>query len=304
MQIKFGERELILETGKVARQANGSVVVSYGGTVVLVTACMSKEPREGQDFFPLTVECQEKTYAAGKIPGGFFKREGRPSESEILTARLIDRPIRPLFPKGLFNEIQVMAIVVSSDGENDPDILAVNGASVALSISDIPFNGPLACCRVGRGDGKFILNPTYAQLENSDLDIVVVANKNGVVMLESKLKEVTEDIFIEAVKFGCEHLEAIIKMQEEFARQYGKPKAKVPYKIIDAELQKKVEELSRERLKEVYNLSKKEEREEAVDALSKEIEVKLTEQGFEAIDVRMALVDVEREQLRKKILQD
>jgi len=304
MQIKFGERELILETGKVARQANGSVVVSYGGTVVLVTACMSKDPRLGQDFFPLTVECQEKTYAAGKIPGGFFKREGRPSESEILTARLIDRPIRPLFPKGLFNEVQVMAIVVSSDGENDPDILAVNGASVALSISDIPFNGPLACCRVGRGDGKFILNPTYAQLENSDLDIVVVANKNGVVMLESKLKEVAEDIFIEAVKFGCEHLEAIIKMQEEFVRQYGKPKAKVPYKIIDAELQKKVEELSRDRLKEVYNLSKKEEREEEVDALAKELETKLTEQGFEAIDVRMALVDVEREQLRKKILQD
>jgi len=304
MQINFGERELILETGKVARQANGSVVLSYGGTVVLVTACMSREPRPGQDFFPLTVEYQEKTYAAGKIPGGFFKREGRPSESEILTSRLIDRPIRPLFPKGLCNEVQVMAIVISSDGENDPDVLAVNGASLALSISDIPFNGPLACCRVGRGDAKFILNPTYAQLENSDLDIIVVANNNGVVMLESKLKEVTEGIFIEAVKFGCEHLEAIIKMQEEFARQYGKPKSEVPYKIIDAELQKKVEELSRERLKEVYNLSKKEEREEAVDALSKEIEAKLTEEGFDATDVKMALVDVERQQLRKKILQD
>src|SRR4030042_2492584 len=172
---KFGNQELILETGHIAKQANGSVTVQYGGTGVLVTACMSREIREGQDFFPLTVEYQEKTYAAGRIPGGFFKREGRPSESEILTARLIDRPIRPLFPKGLMNEVQVMAIVLSSDGENDPDILSVIGASAALSISDIPFNGPLACCRVGRVDNQFILNPTYAELENSDLDLVVVA---------------------------------------------------------------------------------------------------------------------------------
>ncbi len=302
MQIKFGERELILETGKVARQANGSVVVSYGGTVVLVTACMSKEPREGQDFFPLTVEYQEKTYAAGRIPGGFFKREGRPSESEILTARLIDRPIRPLFPEGLFNEVQVMAIVVSSDGENDPDVLAVNGASVALGISDIPFNGPLASCRIGRAGLEFIINPTYAQLENSDLDIVVVANKNGVVMLESKLKEVTEDIFIEAVKFGCEKLKALISIQEDFIRQYGKPKAAVDYKLIDPALKKKVAQLSQGKLKAIYDLSQKEEREEAVDALAKELEAQLTEEGFEALDVRAALVEIEKEELRRKVL--
>ena len=173
MKNKFGNNELILETGKMAKQANGSVAVQYGGTLVLVTACMSKEPKEGQGFFPLTVEYQEKTYAAGKMPGGFFKREGRPSESEILTARLIDRPIRPLFPDGLFNEVQIMAIVLSSDGENDPDILSVIGASAALSISDIPFNGPLACCRVAHLDNQFILNPTYAQLENSDLDLML-----------------------------------------------------------------------------------------------------------------------------------
>jgi polyribonucleotide nucleotidyltransferase len=190
MKAEFGNQDLILNTGKIAKQANGSVTVQYGGTVVLVTACMSKEMKEGQDFFPLTVECQEKTYAAGKIPGGFFKREGRPSESEILTARLIDRPIRPLFPKGLLNEVQIMAIVLSSDGENDPDILAVTGASVALSISDIPFNGPLACCRVGRINNQFVLNPTYLELETSDLDVVVVANTRGIVMLESKAKQV------------------------------------------------------------------------------------------------------------------
>jgi len=304
MQIKFGERELVLETGKVARQANGSVVISYGGTVVLVTACMSKEPRQSQDFFPLTVEYQEKTYAAGRIPGGFFKREGRPSESEILTARLIDRPIRPLFPKGLYNDVQVMAIVVSSDGENDPDILAVNGASIALSISDIPFNGPLGCCRVGRVDNQFVLNPTYAQLENSDLDIVVVANKNGVVMLESKLKEIAEDIFLEAVKFGFENSKSLISMQEEFKCQYGKPKAEVAYKIIDPELQKKVASLAVDKLKAVYNLSKKEEREDSVDALSKELEAKFKEEGFEAVDIKSALVEVEKEQVRMKILKE
>ncbi|MDD5155232.1 MAG: polyribonucleotide nucleotidyltransferase, partial [Candidatus Omnitrophica bacterium] len=301
---KFGNKEIILETGKIARQANGSVTVTYGGTVVLVTACMSREPREGQDFFPLTVEYQEKTYAAGRIPGGFFKREGRPSESEILTARLIDRPIRPLFPKGLFNEVQIMAIVLSSDGENDPDILAVTGASSALSISDIPFAGPLACCRVGRVENKFILNPTYAELEKSDLDVVVVANKNGIVMLESKAREVLEEVFLEAVRFGYDNLRSILALQDEFVKSCGREKAKIEYKMTDPALEKKVEELSLERLKEVYKLSSKEEREEAVHMLSKELEAKLSEEGFAACDVKMALVGVEKRQVRKKILDE
>jgi len=304
MKTKFGNNELILETGKMAKQANGSVAVQYGGTMVLVTACMSKEPREGQGFFPLTVEYQEKTYAAGKIPGGFFKREGRPSESEILTARLIDRPIRPLFPEGLLNEVQIMAIVLCSDGENDSDILAVIGASAALSISDIPFNGPLACCRVGRVDNQFILNPTYAQLENSDLDLVVVANNKGIVMLESKSKEVSEEIFLEAVKFGFENLQCIIGLQKEFMQQYGKPKLDIEFKKIDPVLQNKVEELSGEKLKDVYKLSKKEEREEAVDLLSKESEAKLALEGYLAADVKTALVEIEKKQVRKKILDE
>ena len=301
---QFGRNEIIFETGKIARQANGSVTVNYGGTVVLVTACMSKEAKEGQDFFPLTVEYQEKTYAAGKIPGGFFKREGRPSESEILTARLIDRPIRPLFPKGLFNEIQVMAIVLSSDGENDPDILAVTGASSALSISDIPFAGPLACCRVGRLEDKFIINPTYAESEKSDLEVIVVANYKGIVMLESKVKELPEELFIEAVKFGHEHLKDILRLQDDFVKLCGRPKAKVEYKKIDPVLEKRVEELSVERLKEVYKLARKEEREEAVHILSKELEAKLTEEGHAAADIKMALVEVEKEQVRKKILDE
>ncbi len=304
MKTKFGNNELILETGKMAKQANGSVAVQYGGTMVLVTACMSKEPKESQGFFPLTVEYQEKTYAAGKIPGGFFKREGRPSESEILTARLIDRPIRPLFPEGLLNEVQIMAIVLSSDGENDSDILAVIGASAALSISDIPFNGPLACCRVGRVDNQFILNPTYAQLENSDLDLVVVANNKGIVMLESKSKEVSEEIFLEAVKFGFENLQCMLGLQKDFMQQYGKPKADIEYKKTDLALQKKVEELSGEKLKDVYKLSKKEEREEAVDLLSKESEAKLALEGYLAADVKTALVEIEKKQVRKKILDE
>ncbi|MBM3255103.1 MAG: polyribonucleotide nucleotidyltransferase, partial [Candidatus Omnitrophica bacterium] len=301
MKMKFGSQDLILETGKIAKQANGSVTVQYGGTVVLVTACMSKEPREGQDFFPLTVEYQEKTYAAGRIPGGFFKREGRPSESEILTARLIDRPIRPLFPKGFLNEVQIMAMVLSSDGENDPDVLALIGASAALSISDIPFTGPLAACRVARVNNEFVLNPTYAQLDNSDLDVIVASNGNGIVMLESKAKEVGEDAYLEAVKFGFENLKSIINMQEEFKREYGKEKAKIEYKKIDPALQQKIEELSRERLSNVYKLAKKEDREEEVDLLFKELETKLAEEGYEAIDIKIGLLEVEKEQVRRKI---
>ncbi len=302
LKIKFGKNDLILETGKIAKQANASVTVAYGGTVVLVTACMSREAKEGQGFFPLTVEYQEKTYAAGRIPGGFFKREGRPSESEILTARLIDRPIRSLFPKGLLNEIQIMAIVLSSDGENDPDILAVIGASAALSISDIPFNGPLAACRVARVNNEFILNPTYAELEISDLDVVVAANNKGVVMLECKAKEVSEETFSQAVKFGFDNLQGILKLQEEFRQKAGKTKADIQYKKIDPLLQQKIEELSQDKLKEVYKLSKKEEREEEVALLSKELEAKLTLEGHSASDIKMGLVEVEREQVRKAIL--
>lgn len=301
-RVKFGKEDLVISTGKLAKQANGSVVVQYGGTVVLVTVCMAKEPKEGQDFFPLTVEYQEKTYAAGRIPGGFFKREGRPSENEILTARLIDRPIRPLFPKGFLNEVQIMGIVLSSDGENDPDIFAVIGASVALSISDIPFNGPLACCRVGKVGDELILNPTYAELEKSVLDVIVVANTKGVMMLESRANEIPEGLYMEALKFGYGHLKEIITLQEDFTKRAGKPKAGITYKKTDAALEKKIEELSKERLKEIYALSNKEEREEGVDLLAKELEATLTPEGYLPNDIRTALVEVEKAQVRSKIL--
>ncbi|MCK9430286.1 MAG: polyribonucleotide nucleotidyltransferase [Candidatus Omnitrophica bacterium] len=304
LKIKFGKNDLILETGRVAKQANGSVTVTYGSTVILVTACMSKGIKEGQDFFPLTVEYQEKTYAAGRFPGGFFKREGRPSENEILGSRLIDRPIRPLFPEGFLNEVQVIAIVLSSDGENDPNVLALIGASAALSISDIPFNGPLASCRVARINNELVLNPTYAELESADLEVVVAGNKSGVVMLESKAKEVSEEVYLEAVKFGMESLKPIISMQEEFCRLYGVEKAKVELKLIDPALMQKIESLSKEKLNKVYKLSKKEEREEAVDLLTKELETQLTSEGFLAADILVGLHEVEKKQVRKMITEE
>ena len=295
MRLQFGKEELVLETGRFAKQANGAVTVTYGSTVILVTACMSRSIRVGQDFFPLTVEYQEKTYAAGRIPGGFFKREGRPSESEILGSRLIDRPIRPLFPEGFLNEVQVMAMVLSSDGQTDPNVLALIGASAALTISDIPFKGPLASCRVARINNEFVLNPTYAELENADLEVVVAGNNHGVVMLESKAKEVSEEVYFAAVKFGMESLKPVLILQEEFARLYGRPKAQVELKIIAATLMQRIESLSREKLAQVYKLVKKEEREEEIALLTKDLETQLVaeeflaEDQFEAVDLCKAI---------------
>ena len=214
-EFAIGREKMVVETGKLAKQADGAVTVQYGGTVVLVTAVMRREASQDIDFLPLTVEYQEKTYASGRIPGGFFKREGRPSEKEILTARLIDRPIRPLFPYGLFNEIQIVAIVLSSDGENDPDILAVNGASMAIMLSGIPFNGPIGAVRVGRVDGTFVINPTYDELQKSVLDLVVVGSRKGVIMTEAGCKQVPEEVMVEALQFGYARTLEIIKSQEE-----------------------------------------------------------------------------------------
>lgn len=303
-KIRFGKQELIIDTGKLAKQANGAVTVQYGGTVVLVTACMSKEIRQEVDFFPLTVEYQEKTYAAGRIPGGFFKREGRPSESEILSARLIDRPIRPLFPKGMLNEVQIMAIILSSDGENDPDVLAIVGASTALCISDIPFFGPLAACRIGYVNNEFIINPTYEELEKSRLDLVVAATKFGVVMLEAKGKEVEEALFLSAVEFGWKNLEDFLLLQEEFIQKNAKPKKQIYYKKIDAELMNQVAVLSKDKLKEIFGFSKKEEREEAISLLSRELEERLSPLGYAPVDIMQALRETERVGVRNFILRE
>lgn len=296
---------MIIEAGKMAKQADGSCTVQQGGTVVLVTAVCSGEPREGIDFFPLTCEYQERTYAAGKIPGGFFKREGRPSEKEILTARLIDRPIRPLFPKGFINEVQIVAIVVSSDGENDPDVLAMLGASTALTISDIPFNGPIAAVRVGRVDGKFIINPTYQELETSDIDMVVSGNRSAVIMVEAGANEVGEDVMLDAIKFGHAGLQPLLDMQEKLAGECGKKKRDIEFYKIDEELLKKVKELSVAKLGQINLLSTKEQREEAMSQLSKDLKGKLIteESEYTEKDVKAALNEVEEDEVRKFIIE-
>ncbi|MDP8260603.1 MAG: polyribonucleotide nucleotidyltransferase [Candidatus Gygaella obscura] len=303
-QLQFGHEDLIIETGKIAKQANGAVTVTCGGTIVLVTACMSKQPKENLNFFPLTVEYQEKTYAAGRIPGGFFKREGRPTEGEILTARLIDRPIRPLFPKGFRNEVQIMSLVLSSDGKNDPDVLAIVGASTALSISEIPFKGPLGACRVCLLDDKFILNPTYEEREKSELDLVVAGCGNGPIMLESCSKEISEEKYFEAIKFGYEKLHELIKLQLDIVDKCGKNKIEPQLKTIDEGLLNKIKELSLKRLKDIMQLPDKEQREEALDVLDKEIGEKLISEEITSQMIKDSLVELEKQEVRSYILKD
>ena len=212
-------RDFMFETGAVAKQADGAVLVSFGESMVLVTATASHTIREGIDFFPMVVDYQEMAYAAGKIPGGFFKREGRPSEKEILTARLIDRPLRPLFPKGFLNEVQIIATVLSADQENDTDVLAICGASAALQISDIPFKGPIAGVRVGRVKGQWVSNPTRSQLQESDVNLIVAGNRDGVVMVEGGGQELSEDDLLDAIFFGHRALQPILDIQEELKKK-------------------------------------------------------------------------------------
>src|SRR3954465_11533053 len=201
---QVGTGNISIETGKLAKQADGAVTVQLGETIILVAAVAATKSKPGQDFFPLTVDYREKAAAAGKFPGGYFKREGRPTEKEILTMRLTDRPIRPLFPKGWYNEVQVQTVLLSADGENDPDILSIIGASAALTVSDIPWDGPLGAVRVGRVSGKFVANPTHAEQADSDLDLVYVGNANDIVMYEGAAEEITETDFMAALKFGQE----------------------------------------------------------------------------------------------------
>src|ERR1051326_2663976 len=206
----IGDQQITIETGKLAKQADGSVTVQLGETIVMVAAVAATRAKEGQDFFPLTVDYREKAAAAGKFPGGYFKREGRPTEKEILTSRLIDRPIRPLFPKGWYNEVQVQSIVLSADGENDPDMIALVGASAALMVSDIPWAGPIGAVRVGRVNGQFVANPTHSQMGESNVDLVYVGNETDLVMFEGSAKEMSEADFNAALKFGHEAIQPMI----------------------------------------------------------------------------------------------
>src|SRR5688500_17343952 len=208
---QVGTGTITIETGKIAKQADGAVTVQVGETIVLVAAVAAPNAKPGQDFFPLTVDYREKAAAAGKFPGGYFKREGRPTEKEILTSRIIDRPIRPLFPRGWYNEVQVQSVLLSADGENDPDIISIIGASAALMVSDIPWDGPLGAVRVGRINGQFVANPTHSQMAESDLDLVYVGNSKDVVMFEGSAKEISDADFVSALQFGQESCQPIIQ---------------------------------------------------------------------------------------------
>src|SRR5881398_2091175 len=222
-----GGKQIIIETGKYAKQADGAVTVQLGETIVVVASVAATKAKPGQDFFPLTVDYREKAAACGKFPGGYFKREGRPTEKEILTCRLTDRPIRPLFPKGWYNEVQVQTVVLSADGENDPDILSIIGASAALMVSDIPWAGPLGAARIGRVNGQFVANPTHAQMAESDLDLVYVGNEKELVMFEGAAKEISEADFNTALQFGHDSCQPIIAAQKELTQRAGKTKRAV-----------------------------------------------------------------------------
>src|SRR5579859_1840661 len=243
----IGDKEIIIESGKLAKQADGAVTVQLGETIVIVAAVAASKAKEGQDFFPLTVDYREKAAAAGKFPGGYFKREGRPTEKEILTCRLTDRPIRPLFPKGWYNEVQVQTILLSADGENEPDILSIVGASASLMVSDIPWAGPLGAVRVGRINGNFVANPTHAEMADSDLDLVYVGNVKDVVMFEGSAKEISEADFNAALKYAQEVIQPLIAAQKELAAKVGKKKREIALKIVPDEILAEAKKLAGDR---------------------------------------------------------
>ena len=272
---QLGANQILIETGKLAKQADGSVTVQLGETIVLVAAVAATTAKPGQDFFPLTVDYREKAAAAGKFPGGYFKREGRPTEKEILTSRLTDRPIRPLFPKGWFNEVQVQSILLSADGENDSDVLSIIGASAALSVSDIPWDGPLGALRIGRIGGKFVANPVHAQMAESDMDIIYVGNTSDVVMFEGASKEISEADFISALRFGHECCQPLIQAQKDLAARVGKKKREITVSVVPEEILKEAKALAGERIIPALLTHKKLEREAAVKAVTEDVSVKL-----------------------------
>ncbi len=266
-ECEVGGRSLIVDTGKLAEQASGAATVRYGDTVVLVTACIGKKPREGVDFLPLTVDYEERLYAAGKIPGGFIRREGRPSQEATLACRLTDRPLRPLLPKAWRKDIQLIITILSADQENDPDILAVIGSSAVLSISEMPFDGPVSAVHIGYIDDKLVLNPTFVQLEDSLLDLVVASTKEAVVMVEAGAREAPEDIISQAIKFGHEANQDIIKLQEQLRQACSKSKVEIPISKINPEIVSAVSSMVNGKLTQALSQAEKPQREQALSAL-------------------------------------
>src|ERR1035437_5839270 len=302
----IGDKSLIIETGKLAKQADGAVSVQLGETIVIVAAVAATKAKPGQEFFPLTVDYREKAAAAGKFPGGYFKREGRPTEKEILTCRLIDRPIRPLFPKGWYNEVQVQTIVLSADGENDPDMLGLVGASAALMVSNIPWAGPLGAVRVGRVKGKFIANPTHTEMADSDLDLVYVGNDTDIVMFEGSAKEITEADFNEALKFAQQACLPMITAQKELAARAGKKKRDITLTIVPEEILKEAKALAGDRIAGALLTPAKLARESAVKAIFDEVGIKLVEKfGAEKVTefvLKDAAYYIQKETVRGLIL--
>jgi polyribonucleotide nucleotidyltransferase len=302
---EIGGRRLILEVGEVAKQANGAALIWYGETAVLVTAVMAPEVREGIDFVPLTVDYREKAYAAGKIPGGFFKREGRPSEREVLTSRLIDRPIRPLFPKGFGQETQVIAMVLSADTENDPDILAMVGASTALTVSDIPFSGPIGAVRIGRIDGEFVINPTRQQQGMSDLDLVIAGVDEGIVMVEGSGQEVPEDVLIEGLEVGHRVIREIIALQRDLRETVGKAKPSVAPVASELVVVQRVRELATPLVRDAIRIAEKQARERRMAEVLATILTALADLPPEQQLLIPKLIEaVERDEMRTMILEE
>ncbi|HBY99767.1 MAG TPA: polyribonucleotide nucleotidyltransferase, partial [candidate division Zixibacteria bacterium] len=304
-ELRFDDgRTLSIETGRVARQAGGSVMVRLGDTIVLIAVTSAPSAVE-RDFFPLTVDYREKSYAAGKIPGGFFKREGRPTEKEILSARLTDRPIRPLFPDGYTDEVQIMIQVLSSDQENDGDILGIIGASAALAVSDIPFHNLIGAVRVGRVDGRFIADPLFSELEKSDMNITVVGTRDHIMMVEGGAQEVSEKDMVDALAFGHEQVKNVVATIEELAAKAGKPKKEITPVPLNPEIVQAVNELAAEKVKTANRIREKKARGEAIEAIKTEIKEALAERFPESEKVIARVIDdIERTDLREMILSE
>src|SRR5580658_4471272 len=305
---QVGSKQIIIETGKLANKADGAVPVQIGETIVIVAAVAAIKAKPGQDFFPLTVDYREKAAAAGKFPGGYFKREGRPTEKEILTSRLTDRPIRPLFPKGWFNEVQVQSVLLSADGENDSDILTIIGASASLAVSDIPWDGPLGALRIGRINGQFVANPTHAQMLESDMDIIYVGNSTDVVMFEGASKEITEAEFVAAMKFGQECCQPLIQAQKDLAARGGKKKRSITVSVVPDDILTEAKQLAGARMVPALLTTKKLDREAAVKAVTDDVAAKLVEKfGAEKVTenvLKEAFYYIQKEAVRGLIMQE
>lgn len=297
-------RKLSVETGKYAKQANGSVMVRYGETVLLVTATASREPREGIDFFPLTVDYEERMYSVGKIPGGFIKREGRPTEKAVLTARLTDRPLRPLFPKGFRNAVHIVATVMSMDQDNPPEIASINGASLALSISDIPFSGPVAAVMIGYIDGELVVNPNMAQREKSDLQLTVAGTREAIMMVESGANEINHEVIIDALLLAHQEIKKLVAFQEEIVRENGREKMAVALHSITPELEKAVTDFAAQGIKEALGITEKLAREAKIDAIQAEWLAGFAEEPEAARLAKEAFNVLLRQLVRSQILDE